>query len=244
MDWTLAIEKNREALKRILAMLAAMVEVAGDGVDRRAGGAPTLPRHLHRFLLRLLRPAEAATRRLIIVAARGMVVELSPPRTPKPKPKSILRARRRGTGIGGRLDTGPCLVPPRALSLPLLTHSTGGGRRLPNSTAFRASASSTGPATDPPPSTPEDPLDAGRLHRRSPSDRTGSGRPARQRTRLARWQARARAHSRNSDAGRDAEGAQERESRALGKDRFRRLSPMRPGRPPGWRRHRRCVHEV
>ena len=25
MDWTLAIEKNREALKRILAMLVAMV---------------------------------------------------------------------------------------------------------------------------------------------------------------------------------------------------------------------------
>ncbi len=102
MDWTLAIEKNREALKRILAMLVAMVTAANGG---SAGGqftffpqvdapsqnpalaeksklspaptpAPTLPRHLHRLVLRLLRPAEAATRRLIIIAARGLVVEL------------------------------------------------------------------------------------------------------------------------------------------------------------------------
>src|SRR6187401_25372 len=91
MDWHLAIEKNREALKRVLAMLVAMAGLAvlpaGDRVDWRS--APTLPRHLHRFVLRLLRPAEAAARRLIIVAARGLVVELAPPRTPKPKPPSI-----------------------------------------------------------------------------------------------------------------------------------------------------------
>src|SRR6478752_5922372 len=99
MDWQLAIEKNREALKRVLAMLVAMAGLsdfvtggnavmAGDHADRRAAQA-TLPRHLHRFVLRLLRPAEAAARRLIIVAARGLVVELSPQRAAKPKPKSI-----------------------------------------------------------------------------------------------------------------------------------------------------------
>ncbi len=248
MDWTLAIEKNREALKRILAMLAAMVEVAGDGVDRRAGGAPTLPRHLHRFLLRLLRPAEAATRRLIIVAARGMVVELSPPRTPKPKPKSIFVRDGVGTGIvrqGSIPD--PALVPPRALSLPLLDPlKRGGGRRRPKQHSVpRISFFDRPRDPDPPPSTPEDPLDAGRLHRRLQAIARALDDLPRQATRLARWQARARAHSRNSDAGRDAEGAQERESRALGKDRIRRLSPMRPGRPPGWRRQpTHAVHEV
>ena len=35
MDWTLAIEKNREALKRVLAMLVAMVASANGG---SAGG--------------------------------------------------------------------------------------------------------------------------------------------------------------------------------------------------------------
>lgn len=88
MDWNLAIEKNREALKRILAMLVAMagLPVLRTGADV---AGPTLPRHLHRFVLRLLRSAEAATRRLIVIAARGLVVELSPPRIAKPKPKSI-----------------------------------------------------------------------------------------------------------------------------------------------------------
>ena len=38
--------------------------------ERSAGF--TLPRHLHRAILRLLRPAEAAARRLIIVAARNL----------------------------------------------------------------------------------------------------------------------------------------------------------------------------
>ena len=79
MDWNAAIERHRDTLKCILAALVAMAGLA----DGRAG---TLPRHLHRAVLRLLRPAEAATRRLVIVAARGIVV--SPlhhaPRGPPP----------------------------------------------------------------------------------------------------------------------------------------------------------------
>ena len=99
MDWNLAIEKNREALTRIVASLVAMVAANGGSAGGRftffpqkgseASGqaqaeesklspAPTLPRHLHRFVLRLLRPAEAAARRLVIIAARGLVVELAP----------------------------------------------------------------------------------------------------------------------------------------------------------------------
>ncbi|OJU06926.1 MAG: hypothetical protein BGN87_15935 [Rhizobiales bacterium 65-79] len=80
MDWNAAIEKNREALKRVLAMLVAMAGL--EGADPRSpsplwgGAGGTLSRHLHRAVLRLLRPAEAAARRLIIVAARGMIVTL------------------------------------------------------------------------------------------------------------------------------------------------------------------------
>ena len=93
MDWNAAIERHREALKRVLAMLTAMAGLANglaagsaeSGSSQAAHGPadcrlpaadcrPTLPRHLHRAVLRLLRPAEAAARRLVVVAARGLVV--------------------------------------------------------------------------------------------------------------------------------------------------------------------------
>lgn len=73
MDWAAAIETNREALRRVLAMLLAMA-----GLHDQADNTPTLPRRLHRAILRLLRPAEAAVRRLVIVAARGIVLAARP----------------------------------------------------------------------------------------------------------------------------------------------------------------------
>src|SRR6478736_2323506 len=131
LDWQLAIEKNREALRRIVAMLVAMIGVpavsegghAGisGGLDRRV--APkTLPRQLHRLVLRLLRPAEAAARRLVIVAARELVVEVSPSRQRKPKPKSIYVRSGAGTGIvriGSLPDRTLAASRPARLSLPL-----------------------------------------------------------------------------------------------------------------------------
>ena len=83
MDGSVAIEQNRAALKRIVASLVAM---AGLGTGPHAEGrpegthCPILPRHLWLAILRLLRPAEAAARRLIIAAARGITVTLPPPR--------------------------------------------------------------------------------------------------------------------------------------------------------------------
>ncbi len=164
MDWNLAIEKNREALKRILAMLVAMVSASGGGSPGgqvSAGGqfpffpqvdapsqnpalaeksklspastpAPTLPRHLHRFVLRLLRPAEAATRRLIIIAARGLVVELAPPRLrcrqaeAGPQPKQRLRHRcgdpaRSAAGMGPGAGPEALVHPLAAVARPAQT---------------------------------------------------------------------------------------------------------------------------
>ena len=85
MDGSGAIERNRVALVRIVASLIAM---AGLALDPGAAAEPrrTLPRHLWRAILRLLRPAEAAARRLIIAAARGLVVPPPSPRKPKPRP--------------------------------------------------------------------------------------------------------------------------------------------------------------
>lgn len=84
MDWTAVIERNREALRRVLAALMAMAGLSSDNRQASAAGRPspiaaTLPRHLHRAVLRLLRPAEAAARRLVILAARGIVVAPPPP---------------------------------------------------------------------------------------------------------------------------------------------------------------------
>ncbi len=74
MDWARAIERNSEALKGIVAALFAMLGLSGEGTMAR------LPPLLHRAVLRVLRPAESAVRRLIVIAARGIVVKLAPSR--------------------------------------------------------------------------------------------------------------------------------------------------------------------
>ena len=143
MDWALAIEKNREALKRVLAMLVAMVSATDGGSaggQSSAGGqftffpqvdapsqnpalaeksklspAPGTPSRAisTASCCRLLRPAEAAARRLIIIAARGLVVELAPPRLraakPKPAPQPKQRFRHRcGDPARSAAGMGPC----------------------------------------------------------------------------------------------------------------------------------------
>lgn len=109
MDWNVAIDIHREALRRILAVLVAMAGLPvlhARGVTGANGGV-TLPRQLHRAVLALLRPTEAAARRLVVVAARGLVVVLpAPPQARKPKP-TILRK-----GVGAGIAVPPSLIPP------------------------------------------------------------------------------------------------------------------------------------
>jgi hypothetical protein len=63
MDWQLAITRNREALLQIVVALMASVGL-------RAGGTlTTLPNFLYRKALMILRQAESAVRRLIVIAA-------------------------------------------------------------------------------------------------------------------------------------------------------------------------------
>jgi hypothetical protein len=78
MDWDRAIERNSEALKTIVTALVAML---GDATVER------LPRELHRAVLSILRPAESALRRLIVIAARGLVAKPAPAR---PMPKGLI----------------------------------------------------------------------------------------------------------------------------------------------------------
>ena len=112
MDWAFAIERHREPLLRIVAALFAMIGLS------EAGHVERLSRPVYRAVLLVLRPAEAAVRRLIIVAARGMVVKPSPVR-PAPAGLTIsgkgqgrvsfqlFDPRRRFDGDLGRPTRGP-----------------------------------------------------------------------------------------------------------------------------------------
>jgi hypothetical protein len=84
MDWDFAIERNRERLLgAVLALFALIGLVEGGMVER-------LSRPLYRKVLGQVRSAEAAVRRLIIVAARNIKVE---PRPKRPVSKGLFRSR-------------------------------------------------------------------------------------------------------------------------------------------------------
>ncbi|MGL4490183.1 MAG: hypothetical protein ACRCU5_12145 [Rhizobiaceae bacterium] len=67
MDWDEAIERNRDALLRIVSALFALI-----ATSRISGSGLKLPRHVWRAVLIVLRPAEAAVRRLVLIATRGL----------------------------------------------------------------------------------------------------------------------------------------------------------------------------
>lgn len=276
MDWNAAIERNSAALKRVLAVLVAMAGLAGAsalwGGRREASDCaatitptrpsddgrpphkaevtfhPSLPRHLHTAVLRLLRPAEAAARRLIIVAARGLVVALPPPRPFKATsgwpPKNLVR---------------------RAPSLPLLDPLRPWRRhvRRPASGVPRISMPGfSEPVRNTPRApAPDDAVDATRLALRLTALAAAlDDLPGRAR-RFARWRQRrdAAIAQRRSPGAADARisgdaagaqinktpgatGARMQERRGA---RFVRIGPLRPGRPPGWRQKPVDeVHEV
>ena len=86
MDIPKAIDLNKTALARIVAGLFALLGGAGDAALAR------IPIALHRSVARVLRPAESAARRLIVVLARITKVK-APPLPPRPRsmPANIIR---------------------------------------------------------------------------------------------------------------------------------------------------------
>src|SRR4051812_29103549 len=107
MDWAKAIAINQAALVRIVAALIAMTGL-GESVRR------TLERPVYRAVLRVLRPAEAAVRRLIVIAARGLEAKLPPCR---PFPKGLALAGARGGRVSFQLfDARKRFGPSRATS--------------------------------------------------------------------------------------------------------------------------------
>ncbi len=205
MDWTLAIKRNRGALERILAALFALAGLV-DGKSAIGLEPATLPRHLHAHVLRILRAAESAIRRLIVIAAREV----------QPRPAG---ERPDFASLCDRDDPAPATlrIPAFPLLDPLRRFSFDPPRRASKFIPRICVAGITEPATIPekPVLLPDDPVNAAALRRRLLSSRRALANLPREARRLARW------HQRN------------RLSPSQGKGR---VSPLRIGYPPGRRK--------
>jgi hypothetical protein len=203
MDWARAIKRNQSALSRIVLALIAMVGLTAENALTR------LPGPLYRQALRILRPAEAAVRRLIVIAARGLVVKPSPVR---PMPKGLAIARKGSRAMAFRL------IDPRtriALWYPKRR------KPLPDHLAPRCLTIFKDPNLSPvfqpetsqwraaPPK--DDSIDAARLNRRLMAIKRALEDIPAQAKRLARWRMRQQAKAKSTSA-------------------------LRPGRPPGHRK--------
>ena len=102
MDASPGIEMNRLALKRILASLVAMAGLAA--------GRTVLPRSVRLAILSILRPAEAATRRLVVALAPS----LPPGALPAPAAAGTKPAALRGRPAILRGRTGTGIIMPAA----------------------------------------------------------------------------------------------------------------------------------
>jgi hypothetical protein len=211
MDWALAIERNREPLLRIVAALFAMVGLS------EAGHVERLSRPVYRAVLLVLRPAEAAVRRLIIVAARGMAV----------KPSRV-RSAPAGLAISGKGQGRVSfqLFDPRRRFDRSLGRPARGPRPQPRIRSIDAAFDSRIPLfRQPQPASAaqaaekDDTVNAKPLCRRLAAIKGALDDLPRQARRLARWRA-----------------------RPIEARRPRLASPLRLGSPPG--RRRRPTHEV
>jgi len=215
MDWDLAIKRNSEALAEIVADLFLMLGLVGEAAVSRISWPA------YRAVLRVLRPAESALRRLIVVAARGVVVK---PGSSRPRPKGPVKAvepRKGGTPRPSfqLFDPHQRIVLPRRRRPP---------RAVPRIHMFNADGEFVTigpplrPAKAPAPARAKSPdglVSAERVIRRLEALDSALADLPRQAMRLARWRMRQETSETPS---------------------FK--TPLRPGRPPGHRR--RAVHLV
>lgn len=216
MDWTGAIDRNRDDL---LAVVARLFTLAG---IRSGRSVIMMPRYLRVRVLAALRPAEFAARRLIAIAACKLVSDsglpLSNKKTDSGLPLSNQKADR-GTPenhLQGRSSPRkdgtkyafPLFDPLKPYRYPWLEDGeTDDDADPPRDSGLR----------------PDDPVDARKLCRRILALEQAMQDLETHAKRLARWRARR--------AGLWASSG-ERARVRLG-----RFGPIRPGRPPGWSKH-------
>ena len=208
MDWDMAIKRNSKALKGIIEVLFALLGL--DGTD----AASRIPRSLHSAVLGVLRPAESAVRRLIVVAARNVVVKFAPSR-PMPEGRRIVKG-------GGNSVPSFQLFDPLKRPKPIRVMKS---RRLEPrihildyDPRICALFPTPRPVVVPPPP-PDGLASATRLHRRLQALKLALEDLPRQAKRLVRCQQRRKASPWPKSA-----------------------LPLRSGHPPGYRR--RPIHEV
>lgn len=214
MDWARVIDRNRAILLRIVAALCAMAGMAD-------GAMPgTLARHRHNAVRRILRTAESALRRLVIIAARD-IADIPLPIGAFMYGLDRDKAGRRRAGAAQDGKDGAA-VPPFALTDPVKRFCFAAPARRPKGFPRVTILGLTDPTPIPAGwvVSPDDEIDARPLCRRILSVERALGDIEGQARRLARLQA--------------------RRDKATG-ETIRR-SPMRAGPPPG--RRLRSVHEV
>ena len=223
MHWPSAIESKRAPLLAIVMGLCAEIGLTEGGTVER------VPKAVHRFVLTILRKAESATRRLIVAAARNIVLEPPaerPARTKsktsaKPKPDGEAKPKRKRRPLfnlfdplkrfGRRFKKKPRRPQPRISIVDL-----GSNPLIP---LYLVTLQ---PQPSPPPAVKK--ADDGMVGTASLIRRLMACADAltdipRHALRLAQWQAKPKEERRPE-----------------------RWSPLRPGRPPGYRQ--RNIHEV
>jgi hypothetical protein len=207
MDWARAIARNRDALVPIISGLFALLGLEGGSAVGR------IPWRIHYAVQRVLRPAESAVRRLIVIAARGLKVEALPPSRPMPKGPIIAKgsASRLSFQLFDRRKNFTARSQSRRKKFAGVLPRIAVIGHDPTMTAMWAA-----PAPKPEPAPQDDGLvNAARLCRRLEALKSALADLPRQAQRLARWQFR-------------------RERAQALRPIF--TSPLRPGAPPGYRR--------
>jgi len=170
-DWQASIDRHCTDIAPFVAVMIAMAGLIGGKV------VETLPRHVVLAILELLRPAESITRRIIVMAARGLVVppsERAGPDGPIP----------RGDGTDERIPAFRLFDPRKPLG-PRRKSAPGYGPRI------WIIGGENDPACEKRDPMPDDRVPAGRLCRRLLALQAALANIPRQARRLARALARA-----------------------------------------------------
>jgi hypothetical protein len=173
MDWALAISRNRNALLTIVAAIVALI-------GGREGGP--IARRIRNAALALLRPAESATRRLIVIAARGVSVSPGLSRPPISHAAAAAAGRERPPAFALFDRQRPFALCPTVKRPRLIPRIRTFWGELPPPPPLPAAAGA--------PPDPDAPVDAGRLRLRLRSLEAALADLPRQARRLARWRAR------------------------------------------------------
>jgi hypothetical protein len=226
-NWKRAVERYSDELSEIVAELIAMAGLQG------VAFVDTLPRRLYFRILSILRPAEYAARRIILMAACKLewdirIVEAkagkksaesltSPPRGSEGRVETS--ARSESEGQGHRVPAFDLFDPAKDYGKFFLTDAE---------YAALMKAREEARYLPVPYHSPDEPVNAVRLCRRIRALADAMQNIDRYAIRLARWKAR---HMPNGTKG-GAVGLKHTSLRSLS-----RCQPLRIGQPPGWKKH-------